>query len=48
MKDEVELLRSKNNAQERELTVIREELFEVNREYERKNKIFEEQGAEKH
>ena len=42
MKDEVELLRSKNNAQERELTVIREELFEVNREYERKNKIFEE------
>lgn len=42
MKEEVELLKSKNNAQECELKVLREESFEINREYERNLKIRDE------
>ena len=41
LKDELELLKEKNNTQERDLKISREEYFEVNREYERKRKIHE-------
>ena len=47
LKDEIEILREKGDAQERELKISRDEFLEVKREYERKNKIHEELTAQK-
>ena len=46
LKDDIEILREKGQCQE-ELKMARDEFIEVNREYERRSKVFEDLSAQK-